>query len=193
MGLIERVLSVLFGNGNIVRETAEVFRENAEAAATRAADHDGAVLDQYGAEFAREPRGRFDRFVDGLNRLPRPMMALGVLALIASSMAAPVWFGERMLGLSLVPEPLWWFLGVVVSFYFGGRHQIKSQEFQKSLASTMARVPGVVDGIGALRKLHHATPGVADTGPDAGLTISAVKPTDNAALDDWRNGAQSNG
>jgi len=38
MGLMERVLSLVFGGGqNVVRDTVEVFRENAEGGAVRAA------------------------------------------------------------------------------------------------------------------------------------------------------------
>jgi hypothetical protein len=36
-------------------------------------------------------------------------------------MAAPAGFSLRMQGLALVPEPLWWLLGAIVSFYFGAR------------------------------------------------------------------------
>lgn len=64
--------------------------------------------------------------MDGLNRLPRPALALGTLGLFVSAMVAPLWFAERMQGIALVPEPLWWLLGVIVSFYFGARHQVKS-------------------------------------------------------------------
>ena len=36
MGLIERIFSSVFGNGrNVIVETAQVFRENAEGAAVR--------------------------------------------------------------------------------------------------------------------------------------------------------------
>jgi len=36
MGLIERVLSTVFGDGrNVIVETAQVFRENAESAGAR--------------------------------------------------------------------------------------------------------------------------------------------------------------
>ncbi|MDN5787551.1 3TM-type holin, partial [Pseudorhodobacter sp.] len=37
------------------------------------------------------------------------------------AMVDPKTFGERMVGLNLVPEPLWWLLGAVVGFYFGAR------------------------------------------------------------------------
>ena len=36
-------------------------------------------------------------------------------------MVDPVGFAARMVGLEAVPEPLWWLLGAIVSFYFGAR------------------------------------------------------------------------
>ncbi|MCV2886915.1 holin family protein [Ruegeria aquimaris] len=188
MGLIGGLIELLFGGGrNVVRETAEVFRENAEAGAERARDVQMGALDQFAAEFTVSRRGGFDRFMDGLNRLPRPALALGTLGLFVAAMTDPIWFAERMQGLALVPEPLWWLLGVVVSFYFGARHQAKAQDFQRDLASTMARVPQAVENIRALRALRHDSPGVADVGPDARLALAAATPEANPALEAWRS------
>ncbi|WP_050528295.1 holin family protein [Pseudorhodobacter aquimaris] len=65
--------------------------------------------------------GWFDRMVNGLNRLPRPFLAFGTLGLFVYAMVEPESFGKRMVGLNLVPDPLWWLLGAVVGFYFGAR------------------------------------------------------------------------
>lgn len=187
MGLITDLLGMLFGGGrNAVRETVEVFRENAEAGAARATQVQMGALDQFAAEFVTPRRGWFDRFMDGMNRVPRPALALGTLGLFIAAMADPIWFGERMQGLALVPEPLWWLLGVIVSFYFGARHQAKTQDFQRDLAATMARVPQAVENIQSLRALRHDSPGAADTGTDAEAALAAVEPSDNPALDRWR-------
>ncbi|WP_101068100.1 holin family protein [Roseovarius salinarum] len=187
MGLIAKALDFLFGGGrNVVAETAEVFRENAEAGAARAAALRGETLEQFAAEFAGARRGRFDRLIDALNRLPRPAMAFGTLALFATAMADPAWFAARMQGLALVPEPLWWLLGAVVSFYFGARHQFKGQQFQREIAATMTRTPRVIDNIARLEALRHDSPGAADTGHDARVSARATAPEDNAALNAWR-------
>ncbi|MFK7835091.1 MAG: holin family protein [Sulfitobacter sp.] len=186
MGMMERVFNLVFGGGgNVVRETVEVFRENAEAGAQRSAGMQGQAMAQFGAEFAVPRKGWFDRFMDGLNRLPRPALALGTLGLFVSAMVSPLWFSERMQGIALVPEPLWWLLGVIVSFYFGARHQVKAQEFQREIAGSVARVPMVLDNIEAIGKLRADTVAVADTGPDAALSLAATAHTDNAALTDW--------
>ncbi len=187
MGIIERLFGAVFGgNRNVIAETAEVFRVNAEKADARGADIQQAALAQLAAEFAHPRKGLFDRVIDGLNRIPRPAMALGTLALFLSAMTNPVWFSERMQGIALVPEPLWWLLGAIVSFYFGARHQAKGQEFQRSLAATMARAPQVVENIAELRKLGADSPAAAETGTDAPLELDAIQPGENPALDDWR-------
>ena len=170
MGLIERVFSLVFGGGNVIRDTAEVFRENAEARAGREAAFARAALAQYAAEFALPRRGLFDRLIDGINRLPRPAMALGTLGLFVSAMSDPVWFAERMRGLALVPEPLWWLLGAIVTFYFGARHQAKGHEFQRTLAAAALTAPAAARAIGA----------------SAAETDDEGEP--NAALEEWRRG-----
>lgn len=178
MGLITNIMGLLFGNNrNVLIETAQVFRENAENASARASDIQTEALRQFAAEFSHPRRSWFDVMIDGMNRLPRPMMALGTLALIGASMADPIWFASRMQGLALVPEPLWWLMGAIVSFYFGARHQAKGQEFQQSVTDTMARTGQVTRNIQAIK-------GLAPDAPT--LTKSATLPTENAALLDWQ-------
>ncbi|NRB18501.1 MAG: carboxylesterase [Rhodobacteraceae bacterium] len=186
MGLISEVLSVIFGsNRNVLRETVEVFRENLEAGAGRGHDREMAALAQMQAEFQVAQRGRFDRLMDAVNRMPRPALALGTLGLMVSAMADPVWFAERMQGLALVPEPLWWLLGVVVSFYFGARQQVKSQQLQRDMVQILARAPQVVKNISALRGLAEGPMDNAATQGVATDEISVATPTENPALDHW--------
>ncbi|WP_397542160.1 holin family protein [Roseovarius salis] len=194
MGLIERLLALIFGDGrNAIAETAGIFRVNADDADRRAAAIQHAALAQLAEEFDRPRRGIFDRVIDGLNRIPRPAMAFGTVALFVTAMVNPVWFSERMQGIQLVPEPLWWLLGAVVSFYFGARHQAKGHEFQRSLAATMARTPQVVENIAALRRMAPDAPRAAETGGDAALELSATAPDENPALNDWRTARKGGG
>ena len=183
MGVIGRVLAVLFGDGrNVVRETAEVFRENAEAAAIRQSDDKAASLEQFANEFSLPKVGLYDRFIDGLNRLPRPLLALGTLGLFVSAMYDPIWFASRMQGIALVPEPLWWLLGAIISFYFGARHQAKGQAFQRSIAETMARASQVTGNIRALQALQAGAGQVDDNLGDM---------DENPALSEWKSKADS--
>ena len=177
MGLIERLFALAFGGGNVVRDTAEVFRVNAEAQASRDTTAQMAALRQFAAEFAPPQRGWFDRLMDALNRVPRPALALGTLALFVSAMVDPVWFAARMTGIALVPEPMWWLLGAIVSFYFGARHQAKGQAFQREIAQTMASaVPVVLETVRGIEALDAAPAEDA-----AGLGTET-----NPALRDWR-------
>ena len=108
-------------------------------------------------------------------------MAFGVLALFVAAMVDPVWFSIRMQGLALVPDPLWWLLGAVVSFYFGARHQAKGQEFKRSIADAVARVPQVVGNVKVLQSL---TPGVARADPVGSDPPDEVK-SENPAVLEW--------
>ncbi|WP_147105860.1 holin family protein [Tateyamaria sp. syn59] len=187
MGMIRGLLGLLFGGDrNVVRDTVQVFRENAEAGSARAHEVQMTAMREFGAEFAVARQGWFDRFMDGINRLPRPALALGTLGLFVSAMVSPLWFAERMQGIALVPEPLWWLLGVIVSFYFGARHQVKAQQFQREIVQTMAHLPQVIENVSALRKLRHDGIGAADTDGDAALTVASLAPSGNAALEEWR-------
>ena len=58
-----------------------------------------------------------------------------------------------MQGIALVPEPLWWILGAVISFYFGARHQVKGQEFQGQMSNSLARLPQVSRNIASIHAL----------------------------------------
>ncbi|MGR3760908.1 holin family protein [Roseobacteraceae bacterium NS-SX3] len=190
-----RIFGMLFGGGrNVVAETAGVFRENAEAGAQRRAEYGQAALAQFGEEFLVARKGRFDAFMDGLNRLPRPLMVVCTFLLFASAMFDPVWFAARMQGLLLVPEPLWWLAGTIVTFYFGGRIQMKSQEFHKSLTRSTALAPQVTGNIARLEALQprsSSSPGSADTGTDGTLSLAAVESGENAAVSAWRNSARA--
>jgi hypothetical protein len=91
-----------------------------------------------------------------------------------------------MQGLALVPEPLWWLSGTIVTFYFGGRFQVKAQDFRAAAKQTAEMVPQVLENISRIRELRHSSPGVADTGTDAVLSIAAIEVSENDALREWR-------
>ncbi|GHE92483.1 hypothetical protein GCM10016455_10650 [Aliiroseovarius zhejiangensis] len=189
MGLIGNVFTLLFGRGgNIVRETAEVFRENSEAAAIRDNDLQQAAIEAFRAEFLTVHSGRFNRFMDGVNRVPRPALALSTLALFAAAMISPDWFAARMHGIAVVPEPLWWLMGVVVSFYFGARYQVKGQEFQRAIAATLMRDLGKHPTRSSTDKpasVFRPTPLASMSPSQPERNASRVDTTDNAALADW--------
>lgn len=118
----------IFGVGKTVREVggavggvAEIFVGNKQERDEAEHKEYMAAVEQFGGEFAARSDGWFDRFMNGLNRVPRPLMTIGTLALFVFAMVDPTRFSIRMDGLALVPDPLWWLLGAIVSFYFGSR------------------------------------------------------------------------
>jgi hypothetical protein len=123
MGLIEKLMGFVFGGG--VQSTVEVFRENSEQSAVRAHVLQQATLTQFATEY-RNPCSGFDRFIDGVNRPLRPAMAFGVLGLFIAPMLDPIWFADRMAGLSLEPEPLWWLLGAICPFILPRQRHAKT-------------------------------------------------------------------
>ena len=72
-------------------------------------------------------------------------------------------------------------MGAIVGFYFGARHQAKGQEFQSSIAETMARTSAITDNIRTLETQGSA----ATPDPETAQTAWAFS-TENAALKEWQ-------
>jgi len=145
--------------------------------AGQAADIVAALRDRLASDglvpLSPRQRSGWDRLMDALNRLPRPLMALGTLAVIAAALVAPDWFSARMDALSAMPEAMWWLIGAIVSLFFGARFQASEQAFARELiAATLPPDP-----------LQQAA-----TGTDAELTLAAERPGENAALADLARG-----
>lgn len=200
MGLISKGFGVLFGSaartqalGQTVTQVAEVFRPNATRALELGADAYASAHASHMAEFQFARAGWFDTLVNGLNRLPRPMLAMGTLALFVYAMAEPVGFGTRMQALALVPEPLWWLLGAVVAFYFGAReaHHLRAV---KSPILTVAASPAPQPEISApATRLEPVLtpPSVAHSVVASESRADSTSPSGNAALDEWRSGLRA--
>ena len=160
------ILSNLLGGGiqgiaSAVTGVVEVFKPNSEKSAARQHEFRAGAQKQYGREFGG--RGLFNNLMDGINRIPRPAMALGVIWLLYQAMYKPVQFQEAMIGLALVPVELWSIIGIVITFYFGGKWQAKKIE-----AASPDQVAAVVQSIKHIRTLRPDTPGIAsDDSPDA--------------------------
>ena len=124
MGLIGRAIggpAAVTALGDAAKGLAEVFTPSATRRMELSAEAQMAALRQLGEEYGLPSTGWFDRAVNGLNRLPRPLLAFGTIGLFIYAMVDPTKFAARMVGLNAVPEPLWWLLGAVVAFYFGAR------------------------------------------------------------------------
>ncbi|WP_299837788.1 holin family protein [uncultured Jannaschia sp.] len=173
--------------GRAARGLSEVFVPNATEGQRQGHETQRAALEQLGAEFELERDGWFDRCIDGMNRLPRPMLALGTMGLFVYAMIEPAAFATRMEGLHYVPEPLWWLLGAIVGFYFGARelHYVRRPRAvaQTTVAGNRASSWHVsdLDGNGEDDEMA-APPGKA---PSV-LEAQAANDTANPALAEWR-------
>jgi len=166
MGIVSRWLGIgdaAQGVGGAVESVAEVFTVNKTKAELAFRAQAVASLGQYGAEYTNAGSGWFDSFINGINRLPRPILALGTVGLFVFAMANPEDFATRMQGLAYVPDPLWWLLGAVVSFYFGARELHYARD----------RSPPTVFS------------GPVANAPSAPIKVSATQFNDNAALSEW--------
>lgn len=157
MGVIGQILGAdkaIAAAGAAAQGVAEVFTPSATRRMELSAEAQMAALRQLGAEYQLAPQGWFDRFVNGINRLPRPMLAFGTIGLFVYAMMDPDNFARRMVGLNAVPEPLWWLLGAVVGFYFGAReaHYFRTRPVAAAAASAAeAATTPVPDENAALR------------------------------------------
>ncbi len=166
MGLINSLVNgpgAVSALGDAAKGVAEVFVPSATKRMELSAAAQMAALNEMGAEFENPSLGWFDRLVNGLNRLPRPLLAFGTIGLFVYAMIAPQEFSLRMVGLNAVPEPLWWLLGAVVAFYFGARETYYFRNRPVAMPSEFGTA-----------------------GPPASPSASSANP----ALADWRSGQQ---
>lgn len=129
-------LANIFGGGVTavtkgVERVGGVFAENREARGERAHEADMAVLAQHASEFhQRLGRTWFDSLCDGLNRLPRPLITISILGLFVLAPIDPLRFHQIAFAYEAMPDGFWALLSIIVAFYFGGRMQLKSQQFK---------------------------------------------------------------
>jgi len=119
------------GIGSVVEKVAGVFTPNKEAQSQRDAAATAQASSQYAAEFnVHANRTLFDSFVDGANRLVRPIMAYSVLAFFGVVIYDVDRGLEVSQSLATVPMGMWTLLSIIVTFYFGSRHVLKGKEFE---------------------------------------------------------------
>lgn len=167
-------IKALFGGAGAVKDVAEVFTVNKEAQAARLVGLDAATVAQYAAEFhERQNRTWIDALADGLNRLVRPVLTIAIFAPIPMTIYAPDKAGNTWAALATIPTEYWAVMGVVISFYFGGRMQVKALGSRKSLeaAASAAR---------ALVKEDAAEPIEAEP-----VDEKAAKPADKTEIRDF--------
>ena len=120
------------------KELVEVFKPNAEKKAVREhqerlelSKQDLMSLQQFADEFkSKRTSTAWDSFVDGLNRLPRPLITLGILGLFVLAPADPIRFLEIARAYQIMPDGFWALLSIIIAFYFGGRMQVTRDQMK---------------------------------------------------------------
>lgn len=137
-----------------VETVAGVFTSNKEKDAQRSADEQMALLKTYQAEFnARQNRTWADSLADAFNRLIRPMIVSLTLFIFVIAYISPTHLAEITLAMSAIPQGYWALLSVIIAFYFGGRMQLKSQQFKFSETQAQA-VKALIETKAEFRKLE---------------------------------------
>ena len=175
MGMIDRIIGMggtVTAVGAAAGNVAEIFTQNQTRRMELDEEAYARAMAEHGGEFMVAQHTWFDSLVNGMNRLPRPLLTLGTMGLFAYSMIEPVGFTQRMEGLALVPEPLWWLMGAIVSFYFGAReaHYFRTRVWPSATVKQTSVVAS--DGAGVATEIRTRAP-------------QADGFDDNPALADW--------
>lgn len=137
-----------------VETVAGVFTTNKEKDAQRSADEQMALLRAYQEEFKKvENRNWVDSLADGFNRLIRPFIVTLILFIFVIAYLSPQHLAEITFALSAIPDGYWTLLSVIIAFYFGGRMQLKSQQFKFSETQAQA-VKALINTKAEFRKLE---------------------------------------
>jgi hypothetical protein len=153
-GLASIVTKPVLGAANdIVKSTWG----NTEARDAAAADENIAAKDQFAQEFKYTVnRTWFDVLIDGINRLPRPMIIFSVLYMFFLAYSNPEKFSIVMAALALVPEPMWSLLFLIVAFFLPSRMIEKLPAFKGVSAKQAKEVrDGVKDIIAMKEKMEN--------------------------------------
>ncbi len=92
----------------------------------------------------------WDRIIDGINRLPRPLFSFGLFTLFFIGAVAPEIFNKIMISYSAAPSMFWVIAITIITSWFGGRIVREFGGFNKLLGSVSPKA--VIEGILESRK-----------------------------------------
>jgi hypothetical protein len=145
--------AIIGGIANLIGAGGKVVGKvmgNKEAGQEQESSENTAIIGQFAGEF-RERANWFDSLIDGINRLPRPFLAIGVLGLMVWCPIDPVGFASAMTAYALVPEWLAALFAVIVGFYFAARHLEQRLKFKGPSAKQVQEVVEAQKALGSLR------------------------------------------
>lgn len=110
---LQKIFEIFFGN-KASRDATAAANEHSEQIAVHQEQADG-------FSYKAVSRNWFDSLIDGINRLPRPLMTLGICYLVYWAGANPTHFSVAMEALGKVPTWMASVIAIIVTFWFGGR------------------------------------------------------------------------
>lgn len=105
------------------KDLAEVFVGNRKERDRNAFDEQISLHKEQASEFTYKVKNRtwWDGFVDGINRLPRPLFSFMVAGMFLWAVFDPARFSVSMRAIDTIPQSLWGIVALVLGFFFGGR------------------------------------------------------------------------
>jgi len=98
-------------------------------------------MTQFANEFGyASSRTWFDVLIDGLNRLPRPVIVSSIMYYMWLSWADPEYFAQVNQGLATIPEAMWALILSVVGFFFTIRELHHSRTSKRAAQFEQAAV-----------------------------------------------------
>ena len=148
-----------------IKDVAEVFVGNRKDRERNEFDEQIAIHKEQGDTFTYQVANRtyFDGFIDGINRLPRPLMTLGIIYLVILAVRDPSGFSVAMKALETVPVWLSTIITIIIVFWFGSRAIAKDIPRQVQAAKLVS--------------------------PSRKAVVSTASPemTGNSVIDDWKS------
>jgi hypothetical protein len=189
--------------GNIIDGTSNLVGRiwgDARERESNRHDEQMTAMEAPAAEFQyRGQRFWFDAFIDGLNRLPRPLIALGVFGLFAFAPFDPLAFQEIMIAYQLVPEWLALIFAQIIMMFFGGRiiEGIKGSSFTAKSKKEVEQVMGQLKEIQEMKAklvqdLNARTPQIDEDTYQREMA-DENKPLSNAAIIEWNRRRKAKG
>lgn len=173
---ISRAVSTF--TGDKVQQETNIHDEQAAAFASMAAEM---------AAQNRANRTWLDSFVDGLNRLPRPLMALGIFGeMFVWPIVDPISFAASMQAYALTPEWLALISGQVILLFFGGRMM---EKWPKKLSGPSAEeVKAVLKNMNEINAMKPAPESHEKDIPEEIQTemVSISTPPSLPAIEKWK-------
>ncbi len=147
------------------------------------------AMDQMSAEFQfRGDRTWFDSLIDGINRLPRPVLAGGVIYLFVWCVRDPLEFTIAMQALGVMPEWLAIVIGQVILLYMGGRMLDNWKIGKAASADQVRQVLALQQEVRSIKQSGAGGGADAVPMPDAAFEaemLNTARPMSNAAIIEW--------